>query len=167
MTMRQILNPIGALCVLLAVGLAPPLAALAAKGAAKQAAKQEGPCGEVTAACERAGFARQGASSGTGLLVDCVNPIMQGTSQRKKASQPLPQVDPQVVAACKASNPAFGQGRTPPAEPVAEPDPVAAARCRAERAVARSRGRRQAAQHRLHSHRRSGLEYRPIHAPRP
>jgi N-acetylglucosamine-6-sulfatase len=122
--MRQILSPIGALCVLLAVGLAPPLAALAAKGAAKQAAKEEGPCGEVTAACERAGFARQGAGSGAGLQVDCVNPIMQGTSQPKKASKPLPQVDPQVVAACKASNPAFGQGRTPPAAPVAQPVPA-------------------------------------------
>jgi len=119
--MRQILNPLGALCVLLAVGLAPPLAALAAKGAAKQAAKAEGPCGQVTAACESAGFARQGAGSGTGLQVDCVNPIMQGANQRKKASKPLPQIDPQVVAACKASNPAFGQGKAPPAEPVAQP----------------------------------------------
>ncbi len=120
--MRQILNPLGALCVLLAVGLAPPLAALAAKGAAKQAAKQEGPCGDVTAACERAGFAR-GAGGGAGLRVDCVNPIMQGTSQPKKASKPLPQVDPQVVAACKSSNPAFGQGKAPPVQPVAQPAP--------------------------------------------
>jgi N-acetylglucosamine-6-sulfatase len=121
--MRQILNPLGALCVLLMVGLALPLAALAAKGAAKQAAK-ESPCGEVTAACERAGFVRQGAGSGIGLQVDCVNPIMQSASQRKKASKPLPQVDQQVVAACKASNPTFGQGRTPAAEPVAQPAPA-------------------------------------------
>ena len=122
MTMRQIFNPLGALCVLLVVGLAPPLAALAAKGAAKQAAKQEGPCGDVTAACERAGFAR-GAGGGAGLRVDCVNPIMQGTSQPKKASKPLPQIDPQVVAACKSSNPAFGQGKAPPVQPVAQPAP--------------------------------------------
>jgi arylsulfatase A-like enzyme len=46
---------------------------------------------------------------------------MQGTDQPKKASKPLPKIDPQVVAACKASNPAFGQGRTPAAEPVAQP----------------------------------------------
>ena len=61
--MRQMLNPLGALCVLLMVGLAAPLAALAAKGGAKQAAKQAGACGEVTATCERAGFAR-GAGGG-------------------------------------------------------------------------------------------------------
>ncbi|HEY4406430.1 MAG TPA: sulfatase-like hydrolase/transferase, partial [Xanthobacteraceae bacterium] len=123
--MREILNPLGALCVLLVLGLSAPLAALAAKGAAKQAAKQEGPCGEVTAACERAGFAR-GAGGGAGLQVDCVNPIMQGTSQPKRASKPLPKIAPQVVAACKASNPAFGQGKELPAEPVAQPAPVSA-----------------------------------------
>jgi N-acetylglucosamine-6-sulfatase len=121
-TMRQIRYPIGALCVLLMVGLALPLAALAAKGA-KQAAKQEGPCGEVTAACERAGFAR-GAGGGLGLVVDCVKPIIQGVNQPKKARKPLPQIDPQVVDACKASNPAFGQGKQPSAEPVAQPVPV-------------------------------------------
>jgi arylsulfatase A-like enzyme len=123
MTMRQMLNPLGALCVLLMVGLAAPLAALAAKGGAKQAAKQAGACGEVTATCERAGFAR-GAGGGAGLQVDCVNPIMQGASQPKRASKPLPKIDPQVVAACKASDPAFGQGKAPPAEPVAQPVPT-------------------------------------------
>ena len=126
--MRQIVDPLGALCVLLVVGLAVPLAALAAKGTAKQAAKQEGPCGEVTAACERAGFAR-GAGGGAGLRVDCVNPIMQGTNQPKKASKPLPQIDPQVVAACKSSNPAFGERKAPPVQPVAE-EAGAATSCR-------------------------------------
>ncbi len=121
--MRQTIVSIGALCVLLIVGLAPPLAALAAKGAAKQAAKEEGPCGEVTAACERAGFARGAARAGGGLQVDCVNPIMQGTSQPKRVGKPLPQINPQVVAACKTSNPAFGQGNAPPPEPVAQPVP--------------------------------------------
>ena len=124
MTMRQILMPVGALCVLLVVGLAAPLAALAAKGATKQAAKEAGPCGEVTAACERAGFARGAAGGGAGLQVDCINPIMQGGAQRKRARVPLPQINPQVVEACKASNPAFGQGKAPPAEPVAQPVPA-------------------------------------------
>ena len=138
--MRRLLNPISVLCVLLMVGLAAPLAALAAKGSAKQSgkqeqsAKQENPCETVTAACEHAGFARQGAGNGAGLQVDCVNPIMQGTDQPKKASKPLPKIDPQVVAACKASNPAFGQSKAPTAEPVVQqappppaPPPVGAA----------------------------------------
>jgi N-acetylglucosamine-6-sulfatase len=124
MTMRQILMPIGALGVLLMVGLAAPLAAPAAKQAARQAAKEEGPCGQVTAACERAGFARGAAGGGAGLQVDCINPIMQGGSQPKRVRKALPQIDPQVVEACKASNPAFGQGKAPPLEPVAQPVPA-------------------------------------------
>jgi hypothetical protein len=35
---------------------------------------------------------------------------VQGTAQRPKASKALPQVDPQIVAACKASNPSFRKG---------------------------------------------------------
>jgi len=30
--------------------------------------------------------------------------------QRRRASKPLPQIDPQLVAACKARNPNFGLG---------------------------------------------------------
>ena len=33
-----------------------------------------------------------------------------GTAQRKQAGQPLPLLDPQVVAACKERNPDFGMG---------------------------------------------------------
>jgi arylsulfatase A-like enzyme len=36
----------------------------------------------------------------------------------------LPHIDPQVVEACKASNPAFGQGRGPAAEPVVQAPPA-------------------------------------------
>jgi len=61
------------------------------------------------AACQQAGFVRGGAKTGAGLAVDCVRPIVQGTAQRPKASKALPQVDPQIVAACKASNPNFGK----------------------------------------------------------
>jgi N-acetylglucosamine-6-sulfatase len=120
MTMRQMLMPMGALSMLLVVGAT--FAAPGDKRAARQAA-QEGPCGQITAACESAGFARGAAKGGAGLQVDCVAPIMQGGAQPKRASKPLPQVDPQVVEACKASNPAFGQGRGP-AAPVAQPLPV-------------------------------------------
>jgi hypothetical protein len=70
---------------------------------------QQGPCQQIMAACRQAGFVQNGASTGVGLAVDCVRPIVQGTAQRPKASKPLPQVDQQIVAACKASNPNFGK----------------------------------------------------------
>ena len=72
------------------------------------------------AACRQAGFVQGGAKTGVGLGVDCVRPIVQGTAQRRKTSKALPQVDQQIVAACKARNPNFGkanaspQGQTPP-----------------------------------------------------
>jgi hypothetical protein len=34
-----------------------------------------------------------------------------GVFQRPKASKPLPQIDQQIVAACKASNPNFGKAK--------------------------------------------------------
>jgi hypothetical protein len=71
---------------------------------------QQGPCEQIMAACQQAGFVRGGAKTGAGLAVDCVRPIVQGTAQRPKASKALPQVDPQIVAACKASNPSFRKG---------------------------------------------------------
>jgi N-acetylglucosamine-6-sulfatase len=68
-------------------------------------------CRQIRSACADAGFVAGGASGGNGLFVDCVLPIMQGKAQRPKASKPLPQVDPQMVADCKAQNPDFGQGK--------------------------------------------------------
>ena len=70
---------------------------------------QQGPCQQITAACRQAGFVQNGASKGVGLAVDCVRPIVEGKAQRVKATKPLPQVDQQIVAACKASNPNFGK----------------------------------------------------------
>ena len=85
---------------------------------------QQGPCQQIMAACQQAGFVQGGAKTGAGLQVDCVRPIMQGgTFQRPKASKALPQVDQQIVAACKASNPNFGKakpqraGKTPQTAP--------------------------------------------------
>jgi hypothetical protein len=69
---------------------------------------------------DRRGSCRAAQKIGVGLGVDCVCPIVQGTAQRRKASKALPQVDQQIVAACKARNPNFGkanaspQGQTPP-----------------------------------------------------
>jgi len=74
-----------------------------------QAQRAQGPCQQLRSACQAAGFAPGAAKDGTGILLDCVRPIMQGTAQRPKATKPLPQVDAGVVAACKAANANFGQ----------------------------------------------------------
>jgi len=93
----------------------PPSASPAPAPSATQTpapTKQQGPCQQIMAACRQAGFVQGGAKTGAGLQVDCVRPVMQGgTFQRPKASKPLPQVDQQIVAACKASNPNFGQAK--------------------------------------------------------
>jgi hypothetical protein len=115
MTMRQMPMSLGTLCVFL-VGLAAPSDA--------QPTRNRGACGQITAACEGAGFTPGAGQQGAGLQVDCIVPIMQGTGQPRRARKPLPQVDPQLVADCKASNPRFGQGRVPPSEPPAQPLPA-------------------------------------------
>jgi hypothetical protein len=57
------------------------------------------PCAQITVACKKAGFAVLGAKKGVGIVSDCIRPIMLGTPQRKEATKPLPQIDPQLVAA--------------------------------------------------------------------
>jgi hypothetical protein len=74
---------------------------------------QQGPCEQLTAACKDAGFTLGGASTGTGLELDCVVPIMQVAKQPAAATRPLPHIDPQVVAACRANHPTFGQVKAP------------------------------------------------------
>jgi hypothetical protein len=94
---------------LLLIGLLSP--SLAQQTApAQPAPKGGGSCAQIAAACKQAGFIPQGGKSGVGLAVDCIRPIMAGTPQRKQATKPLPQLDPQVVAACKQQNPNFGTG---------------------------------------------------------
>jgi hypothetical protein len=44
------------------------------------------------------------ANEGAGLWLDCINPIMQAAAQRPVATKPPPQIDPQIVATCKATN---------------------------------------------------------------
>jgi N-acetylglucosamine-6-sulfatase len=74
-----------------------------------EAQKAKGPCRQVSVACQTAGFTVGGAKEGSGIIIDCVRPIMQAAAQRRKATKPLPQVDARVIAACKAANPNFGQ----------------------------------------------------------
>ena len=80
------------------------------------------PCEQIKNACTNAGFVQGGVSLGSGLWRDCVQPILQGTAQRHKASKPLPQVDPQVVAACKAQDPGYGQPKAPSSTAAAPSD---------------------------------------------
>jgi hypothetical protein len=70
-------------------------------------AQNMGPCMQIRAACEQAGFVQGGAREGTGLYVDCVRPITLGLQQPPRASIPFPAIDPQVIAACRARNPNF------------------------------------------------------------
>jgi len=84
---------------------------MAVGGATAAHAQAAGPCREIVAACREAGFTQGGARTGDGIQVDCVRPIMLGTAQPPRAAKPLPQIDPQIVAACKARNPDFGQQR--------------------------------------------------------
>jgi hypothetical protein len=89
-------------------------------GAASWAGPGQEPCDQIKSACESAGFVEGGAKEGKGLTWDCINPILQGKPQPKQASKPLPKIAPQIVAACKANNPKFGQlpgvAATPPAD---------------------------------------------------
>jgi N-acetylglucosamine-6-sulfatase len=84
----------------------------------------DGPCEQITTACQRAGFVQGDAKTGNGLIRDCVEPIIQGTSQPPRASKALPQIDPQLVASCKAKDPRFGQGRAAAAPSSAAPIPA-------------------------------------------
>jgi hypothetical protein len=79
------------------------------------------PCAQIRALCTQAGFVANGADMGVGIVVDCIRPIMAGTPQRKRATKPLPQIDPQVVVACKNQNPNFGMGGAAKAQPSAQP----------------------------------------------
>jgi hypothetical protein len=91
---------------------------------ASDVALAQKPCAQIRAACEQAGFVRGGASAGNGLQVDCLRPLIAGTSQRPKANKPLPKVDAQLITACKARNPNFGQGRRTPAPNGVQPGPA-------------------------------------------
>ena len=83
-------------------------ALLAASGTATAQQGLPRPCAALRTVCVQAGFVPQGARAGEGLVVDCIRPLMQGIPQPRRATKPLPAVDPQVVEACRAQNPNFG-----------------------------------------------------------
>lgn len=89
-----------------------------------EAVEGGGPCEEIAAACRSAGFVQGGARGSNDLIADCIDPIMQRRAQLHKAGKPLPQVDSQLVATCKAINPGFGQPKAPPSEAGYQPLPT-------------------------------------------
>jgi hypothetical protein len=93
---------------------AAPAQAAPAQAAPVQSAPDESaparPCAQIRAACLQAGFVPNGANMGIGIIVDCIRPLMAGAPQRTRAAKPLPQIDPQLVVACKNRNPNFGGG---------------------------------------------------------
>ena len=98
--MNQPWSRITCLCVVV-LGLAVLVCATKAQG--------QGPCQQIKSACINAGFVPGGAISGNGLWRDCVDPILQRRARSGKSSKPVPQVDPQLVAACEAEDPGFGR----------------------------------------------------------
>jgi len=89
----------------------------------QRASRRGGPCAQIAAACKQAGFVPKGAKTGLGIVVDCIRPIMMGVPQGVQG-KPLPQIDPQLVAACKQQNPNFGMGRAklqPSGQPTTKP----------------------------------------------
>lgn len=85
---------------------ASPPVAIAATPSAAPATIQR-PCEQISAACENAGFEYGKMKQGIGLSADCIVPIVRGIPQPKEATKPLPQIDPQIVAACREKSPNF------------------------------------------------------------
>ena len=73
-------------------------------GFAKAPDAASDPCEQIRTACRTAGFVQGGIQAGNGLQIDCFDPIVRGTT-KPSASRPLPQIDRQLAAACRAANP--------------------------------------------------------------
>ena len=82
-----------------------------------QPAMSQEPCQKIKTACANAGFVQGGLKNGSGLWQDCVSPILNGTAQPRRASKPLPEVDPKLVAACNQQNPSFGNPKSRSEQP--------------------------------------------------
>jgi hypothetical protein len=106
--------------VSLLVLLAQPVQPTPAQAAATQPVSWH-PCARIRAGCNQAGFVRNGAKRGLGIMLDCVRPIMAETPQRAQATKALPQIDPLVVAACRERNPNFGKGGRAKSQPSVKP----------------------------------------------
>jgi hypothetical protein len=99
---------------ILLIAAAAALAGLAPANAQQpQRQPQARPCVAIRQVCEQAGFALNGARDGAGLVVHCIRPIMTGMPQPRRATRPLPAVDPTLIDACRARNPGFGLPKAP------------------------------------------------------
>ncbi len=58
------------------------------------------PCEQIRTACKNAGFV-QGGPIGDRLVLDCLNPIVFGQKPPRNLSRPLPQIAPDLAAACR------------------------------------------------------------------
>ena len=70
-------------------------------------------CMQIVNACKSAGFIQGDWKKGDGLWRNCIDPIIQGQTGVAGGTKPLPTVDPNIVAECKASRPSFGTGKKP------------------------------------------------------
>ena len=102
------------------------------------------PCARIRAACNQAGFVRNGAKRGLGIMLDCIRPIMTEMPQRTQATKALPQIDPLVVAACKERNPNFGKGGRAKSQPSVQPTTKPPSTLRSESAADRGQHRQAA-----------------------
>src|SRR5271170_4223224 len=97
---------------------------------AAPALAQSGQCQQIRASCKDAGFV-QGGPVGNRLVKDCFDPIVYGTHQPGRASRPLPNIAPQLVAVCRSnlggaqSSP---EGVAPALDAITETPSAAAAR---------------------------------------
>jgi len=107
------------LCGLLSPTWAQPAQPAPTPAAPPQSSSNARPCAQIAEACIQAGFVRNGAKTGVGVAVDCIRPIMMGNAAQ--GVKPLPKIDPQVVAACKARNPNFGTARQAKPQPSGQP----------------------------------------------
>jgi hypothetical protein len=68
------------------------------------------PCKQIVQQCQSSGFVAGQWKKGYGLWKDCVRPIL-GDSRPSGITKQIPSVSPAIVAACKAKNPKFGEGK--------------------------------------------------------
>jgi lipoprotein-anchoring transpeptidase ErfK/SrfK len=107
--------PLGTVALLL-FGVVAPMAAAETQ--------EQGYCRQIRTACLNAGFIQGAAREGIGLQIHCIMPIMQARAQPPTARRPLPKVDPQTVADCRARNARFGQPQGSPLAALPQPLPA-------------------------------------------
>jgi lipoprotein-anchoring transpeptidase ErfK/SrfK len=106
------------------LGWVGPLLLVMAAPMTTAAAQDQGSCAQIRAACLGAGFVQGAAREGIGLQVHCMAPIMQASAPPPTARRPLPRVDPQLVADCRARSPRFAWLGPPQPEAPAQPGPA-------------------------------------------